>query len=288
MIVVSSVIIVITAISVYEHYSQKNWQEVTSSERNEIVFENRNKNYGAFQIRRQYNNQIVLILLSFSLSIGGIYGSYLYFREPIQKTIIEPILGPDDIITPFDITPEKPKPEVIQPIKKVIPPIEALKNIEPIVVDAKSTEKPPIQSDLNDSNSGIEDSKGANDFIPNKPIIEHVKIVEKINTKIPTEFPKIEAKFPGGDIARMHFIISNISLSDDILESDGGKCFLKFVVDEKGEINSVKVLKGVRNCELCDKEAIRVVKNMPKWIPAEIDGEKVASYFNMTINFDFK
>ena len=110
MIVVSSVIIVITAISVYEHYSQKNWQEVTSSERNEIVFENRNKNYGAFQIRRQYNNQIVLILLSFSLSIGGIYGSYLYFREPIQKTIIEPILGPDDIITPFDITTEKPKP----------------------------------------------------------------------------------------------------------------------------------------------------------------------------------
>lgn len=288
MIVVSSVIIVITAISVYEHYSQKNWQEVTSSERNEIVFENRNKNYGAFQIRRQYNNQIVLILLSFSLSIGGIYGSYLYFREPIQKTIIEPILGPDDIITPFDITPEKPKPEVIQPIKKVIPPIEALKNIEPIVVDAKSTEKPPIQSDLTDSNSGIEDSKGAKDFIPIKPIIEHVKIVEKIDTKIPTEFPKIEAKFPGGDIARMHFIISNISLSDDILESDGGKCFLKFVVDEKGEINSVKVLKGVRNCELCDKEAIRVVKNMPKWIPAEIDGEKVASYFNMTINFDFK
>ena len=44
MIVVSSAIIVITAISVYEHYSQKNWQEVTSSERNEIVFENRNKN----------------------------------------------------------------------------------------------------------------------------------------------------------------------------------------------------------------------------------------------------
>ena len=59
MIVVSSVIMVITAISVYDHYSEKNWQEVTSSERNDVVFENRNKNYGAFQIRRHveyFNN----------------------------------------------------------------------------------------------------------------------------------------------------------------------------------------------------------------------------------------
>ena len=287
MLVVSSVIIVITAISVYDHYSEKNWQEVTSSERNDVVFENRNKNYGAFQIRRQYNNQLVIILLAFSLSIGGLYGSYLYFRVPIQKTIVEPFLDPSDVITPFNITPEKPKPEVIKPIKKIIPPVETLKNVEPIVVNEKTTEKPPIQSDLKDVTSGLENSKGANSLNPTEPI-DQVKIIEKVDPKIPTEFPKIEAKFPGGDIARMHFIINNISLSDDILESDGGKCFLKFVVNENGEISSVKILKGVRNCELCDKEAIRVVKNMPKWIPAEIDGEKVASYFNMTINFDFK
>lgn len=287
MIVVSSVIIVITAISVYDHYSEKNWQEVTSSERNDVVFENRNKNYGAFQIRRQYNNQLVIILLTFSLSIGGLYGSYLYFRVPIQKTIVEPFLDPGDVITPFNIPPEKPKPEVIEPIKKVTPPIETLKNIEPLVVDEKTTEKPPLQSDLKDVTSGIENSKGSEIFEPIQPI-EKIEPSNKIDPKTPTEFPKIEAKFPGGDVARMHFIINNISLSDDILESDGGKCFLKFVVDEKGEISSVKILKGVRNCELCDKEAIRVVRNMPKWIPAEIDGQKVASFFNMTINFDFK
>ena len=194
MIVVSSVLIVITAISVYDHYSEKNWQEVTSSERNNVVFENRNKNYGAFQIRRQYNNQLVIILLAFSLSIGGLYGSYLYFRVPIQKTIVEPFLDPSDVITPFIITPEKPKPEVIKPIKKIIPPVETLKNVEPIVVKEKTTEKPPIQSDLKDVTSGLENSKGTNSLNPTEPI-DHVKIIEKVDPKTPTEFPKIEAKF---------------------------------------------------------------------------------------------
>ena len=288
MIVVSSVIIVITAISVYDHYSEKNWQEVTSSERNDVVFENRNKNYGAFQIRRQYNNQIVIILLAFSLSIGGLYGSYLYFRVPIQKIITEPILDLGEDFIPIDIAPEKPKPEIIQPIKKITSPIETIKNIEPIVVDTKTTEKPPLQSELIDRNSGIKTADGDNSFIPNDPIIDHVKIIQNIDPKLPMDFPTIEAKFPGGDVERMKFILDHISLSDDILESDGGKCYLKFVVDDKGQISSVKILKGVRNCELCDKEAIRVVKSMPKWIPAEVEGEKVASFFNMTINFDFK
>ncbi len=288
MIVVSSVIIVITAISVYDHFSEKNWQEVTSSERNDVVFENRNKDYGAFQIRKQYNNQIVIILLAFSLSISGLYGSYLYFRVPIQQVVNETIFDDGDLIIPFDVTPEIIEPKKVEPIKKVISPPETIKNIEPIVVDEKTTEKPPIQSELSSVNSGTQTSTGEKGFEPPTTTIDPTTIVNKVEVKDPTEFPKIMAKFPGGDSERMKFILNHISLSDDILESDGGKCYLKFIVDEKGEISSVKVLKGVRNCELFDKEAVRVVKSMPKWIPAEIDGNKVASFFNMTINFDFK
>ena len=64
-----------------------------------------------------------------------------------------------------------------------------------------------------------------------------------------------------------------------------GKCFLKFVVTETGEISNVEVLKGVPGCPDCDEEAIRVVKSMPRWKPAKIKGRPVKCYFNLPFSF---
>ena len=60
---------------------------------------------------------------------------------------------------------------------------------------------------------------------------------------------------------------------------------LKFVVDENGGISNVEILKGVAGCQDCDKEAIRVVKAMPKWKPGKQTGRAVRVYFNLPINF---
>ena len=64
-----------------------------------------------------------------------------------------------------------------------------------------------------------------------------------------------------------------------------GKCFLKFVVNENGDISNVEILKGVSGCPECDKEAIRVVKSMPKWKAAKMTGRSVKCYFNLPISF---
>jgi len=64
-----------------------------------------------------------------------------------------------------------------------------------------------------------------------------------------------------------------------------GKVFLKFVVSENGDISNVEVLKGVPGCGECDKEAIRVVKSMPKWKAAKMTGRAVKCYFNLPISF---
>lgn len=94
------------------------------------------------------------------------------------------------------------------------------------------------------------------------------------------------AQFPGGTSAMMNFLAKNMRYPESVAEKGlQGKCFLKFVVDKEGLITDIKVLRGISGCPECDKEAIRVVKSMPKWIPGKLNGKKVKSYFTLPITF---
>jgi protein TonB len=95
-----------------------------------------------------------------------------------------------------------------------------------------------------------------------------------------------QAEFPGGTAAMYKYIQQNVQYPAMAREAGiSGKCFLKFVVNETGEISNVEVLKGVPGCSECDREAIRVVKSMPKWKAAKMTGKSVKCFFNLPINF---
>ena len=64
-----------------------------------------------------------------------------------------------------------------------------------------------------------------------------------------------------------------------------GTCYVRFVVDKQGEISRVSVTRGVADCPECDKEAMRVVKGMPKWAPGKNGGKVVDSYYNLPVKF---
>ena len=115
------------------------------------------------------------------------------------------------------------------------------------------------------------------------------EIIEPSNYE-PTEsvFQNVEenAEFPGGLAAMGKYMRDNMQYPAMAREAGiSGKCFLKFVVNETGEISNVEVLKGVPGCADCDKEAIRVVKSMPKWKPAKMTGRSVKCYFNLPFSF---
>ncbi|MDF2447616.1 MAG: TonB family protein [Bacteroidota bacterium] len=96
-------------------------------------------------------------------------------------------------------------------------------------------------------------------------------------------------EFPGGPIQMMKFVQSNIVLPNVVKEKGiVGKCFLKFVVGDEGEVRDVEVVKGVPGCPECDNEAIRVVTLMPKWRPGTQNGKAVPVFFNLPINFQLK
>ena len=96
-------------------------------------------------------------------------------------------------------------------------------------------------------------------------------------------------EYPGGVTEMMKYVGSNIKYPKHARKKGiQGKCFLKFTVMKDGSIDSVRVLKGVTDCPECDAEAVRVVKEMPKWTPGRIDGRPVPVYFNLPINFTIK
>lgn len=94
------------------------------------------------------------------------------------------------------------------------------------------------------------------------------------------EIVDVPAEFPGG-INEMRRFIKEHTVYPEIAREKGyeGKCYVRFVVSENGKISNVVVKKGMPNCPECDKEAIRVVRSMPKWKPGEIKGKPVNSYY---------
>lgn len=100
------------------------------------------------------------------------------------------------------------------------------------------------------------------------------------------EIAEKAAEFPGGSEALLNYLKHNLRYPA-AAEEIGivGKCYVRFVVSASGNISNVKVLKGVPDCPECDREAIRVVKAMPNWIPAENNGKKVNMFYNLPIRF---
>jgi len=91
--------------------------------------------------------------------------------------------------------------------------------------------------------------------------------------------------FPGGDVARMKFLQDNIKYPPMAKESGiQGTVYITFVIERDGSVTDVQLLRGIGGG--CDEEAMRVVKNMPKWEPGKQRGKPVRVQFNMPIKFN--
>ena len=93
-------------------------------------------------------------------------------------------------------------------------------------------------------------------------------------------------EFPGGQAALMQYLSTNIKYPEECRKMGvEGKVFVKFIVDQTGNIINAQVLRGVPDGKLLEKEALRVVNAMPKWMPGKQGGKVVSVYFTLPISF---
>lgn len=92
--------------------------------------------------------------------------------------------------------------------------------------------------------------------------------------------------FVGGMAQMNQYFAKNFKYPQGAMEEGiQGKVYIKFVVEEDGTVTQVMVVRGITDCPECDVEAVRLIKQMPKWEPGKINGKAVKCYFTVPVTF---
>ncbi len=265
-------------------------QKVLNTDLIDIVFEGRNKQYGAYSLRKDYQKNVKKALfvgalaISFSMSAPLLYSKIMSSANLLkveEKVVTIKITDVEIEHTPPPIPPPPPK-EVQAPSQTTV------KYMPPVVKPDELVQKeelpiPPKESE----HAGTDDTKGTG-IQPLEDVIE--KVTPPTEVVMPKEDNGVhqtveqQAEFPGGTTELVKYLRDNISYPT--IARDGtiqGRVVLRFVVEKDGSVNGITVLKSVH--DLLDKEAIRVVKSMPSWKAGKQGGRNVRSYFVLPVNF---
>ncbi|HEX6226632.1 MAG TPA: energy transducer TonB [Chryseolinea sp.] len=251
----------------------------------DIVFEHRNKAYGAYYIRRIYNRHVVLavtiasVIVSLILAfprIAEFFDSKAAVEEVGLKQVKYTDLAPPP---PIDKnTPPPPKLDIPPPVKSIV------KFLPPKVTDKQieEEEKMPTIEEIKENDVGAETVEGTGEIIFEEPVEEVLK--EESDEDVIFTVVEQQAEFDGGFEAMAKFIGKNLKYPAQARRMGvEGSVFVSFVVDKEGNISDPQVIKGISAD--CDKEAIRVVKAMPPWKPGKQNGKPVKSRFVLPIKF---
>ena len=266
------------------------WNDVVAKGRNDLVFAERNKLYGAYDLRRRYKRTVALSLGITTLTLAVI-ASVPAILELINSQKEEEVVAVD--ITPTDLTAPPPVDETEPPPPPPPPPpvMETVKFTPPVVTDEKvEDEPPPVQTEETPQISTVtQEGSGTEEIII--PESTGTGVVEAAPEQI---FTVVEqpAQFPGGDAAMNKWIMNRIDqLGYPPQEKEAGisgTCYVTFVVEKDGHISDIKLLRGVAGGKGYDKLAQQVVKEMPPWKPGKQNGHEVRVQFNLPIRFVLK
>lgn len=254
-------------------------QEETIAQMDEIVFEHRNKSYGAYFLRKVYNKHLARALfMSTAILVAG-----LAYPLVSSYNIVRARYIPDEGGAIFSPT-ETPPAEIPLPPPPPAPTADLEKRIRfvpPVVVNADVAESEglPSQDLLNNIPNNIPGD------ITEEPVeIKKEEVLHVEDASPPEIFVQEMPEFPGGNADMQKFLSDNIEYPQDASQNGiQGTVYVQFIVDTKGNITDVKILRGIGGG--CDEEAARIVKMMPKWHPGRQNGKTVRVIFNMPVVF---
>lgn len=259
--------------------------QILKSDILDIIFEGRNKEYGAYELRRTYNRRIGMAL------IGVVIILVLFFVGRLLASKINPsqdvVEMKMDETTLQQLQPNEPPPPPPPPPPKLPPPppVATIQFTPPKVVKDEEVIKPPPEvKEIEEAKIDIKTQEGIKDVGIIAPPSEEVGTqvvsapVEKKEDedKIFTKVEK-EASFPGGQAAWQKYVKRAIEAElDEFTDSDFGTCVVKFVVDKQGNVSDVQAttMKGSKLAEV----AVNAIRKGPKWIPAQQNGRYVNAY----------
>ena len=268
--------------------------KILSADILDIIFEGRNKEYGAYQLRKSYNKRLMTALgvtaAVLLLSFGGFVLSNILNKEDAKKDMVVQDVQLEEIKQEE----KKEEPPPPPPPKPPEPPkVEMAKFTPPKIVkdeEVKEEEKPPEVEKLEETKIGTMNQEGQKDEgIVAPPVDDGGKGVVEAPKKDDEDWDKtftkveIESEYPGGAAAWQRYLNRNLRYPQEAIDNEvQGAVVVQFIVDKEGNVSDVEAISGPQELRA---EAVRVIKKSGKWTPAVQNGRQVKSYKKQPIVF---
>jgi periplasmic protein TonB len=265
-------------------------EQILSADVLDIIFDNRNKHYGAYNLRKFYGNRLAKALVLTFIMAAGVMLAFNFFKKEraARPDVPEPFFAGHvvEVLPPVELTAPKPKPVPKQSEK--LPSQKFVANVA-ITKDENKADK--LAKDLNtvaiagvtqigkpDEPSVVKgpepgDAKGST-------IIPAVKTIDRTT---PMASPEVMPSFPGGMEALRKFLQKNLQNPQDLDEGQIISVKVKFVVGYDGALKSFEIIED--GGKAFNNEVLRVLKKMPEWVPGKSNGENVSVYYTIPVKF---
>lgn len=264
----------------------------------DLVFEGKNEAYGAYAIRQDTSKRNLWAMIALILGLAAIVGIFLSVGA-VQNAIAAARAEHETEVTleqiEEEVEEEQDDEEIIYEVEELEQLVaeETVMNSEKFTAYEMEDDAPEQVTKTQDEVATSDVAIGAIDYDQGSNEAEHVlKVNEKVVDEVPPAveetkvFDVVEQmpSFKGGDAALMEWLSKNIKYPV-IAEENGiqGRVVATFVVERDGSITDVKIVKSVDPS--LDKEAIRVLKAMPKWIPGRQNGQPVRVKYTVPVTF---
>lgn len=279
---------------------------LTSKQWTDIVFDGKNKDFGAYVMRKRSPRRhwlaiIGLIVLLIAVAVAVLsYSAYLDFKKAEEEARAK-----GEQMSQIEMLNEQEAEEEEEEVKYEDEPEPEEQTVEEqvasqqvtaiAIVDKADADKEVKNMDeiqANEAQVGAVNQEGkidvgqVNDAVKAVQVVEEVKPEPKAAPEPEKIFTAVEqpASFPGGQAALMKWLNSNLRYPELAQQNNvQGKVIVQFTVEKDGSITNPTVVRGVDKD--LDKEAIRVVRRMPKWSPGKNNGAAVRSYFTLPVTF---
>lgn len=254
----------------------------------DIIFDQRNKDYGAYALRRNYPKHLLFALAGTAAMIL----SFILLNLSKKETAV---------VIPKESTDRSHKLIIIE-LPRIEPPVEtrqtprqkpveqvaSIKHTNQIDIKPDKLVKTtvPTFNDFQDKQIGTETKDGVpkTDIVkPTEPTVNNIGDGEKKTTL--TDFIPMERQpeFPGGMAAMMRFLHKHLVTPDELQVGEKKAVMVKFKVDIDGSVSDIKVIQSAGAA--FDREVIRVCKKMPRWSPGFQNGMNVPIYYQLPVTF---
>jgi periplasmic protein TonB len=266
--------------------------KILSADILDIIFEGKNKEYGAYELRKSYNqrlrNALVITMGIFVLMflISFISDHVGNTEKPVEMQVKDVTLEEAKKNEPPP-PPPPPPPKLPPP-----PPIKTIQFTPPVIKKDEEVMKPPPEvKQLEEAKVDVKTQEGEKDLgIVAPPVNDHSNVIEvpkntededRVFTKV-----EVDAQFPGGPEGWGRYVKKEIERHIDELQEAGesGTVQIRFIVDKEGNVSDVEAVGDMKNSKLAEV-AKNAIRRGPKWTPAIQNGRSVKAYRTQPVTF---